>query len=133
MATEQNIGGPGAGSMFVGEDKTLELEILDINLAPIDATGWTVVFDVRTKDNSETVLLTYTASILGTYNASRTLNAQRAQVTILAADVDSATFKGSNLPAGAKTYRYSLARMNSGFKTVLCRGDFSPEKATGLS
>jgi hypothetical protein len=119
--------------MFVGEDKTLELEILDINLAPIDATSWTVVFDVRAKDNSEAILLTYTATILGTFNVSRTLNMQRAYVTILAADVGSATFKGSNLPTGAKTYRYSLARMNSGYKTVLCRGDFSPEKATGLS
>ena len=131
MATDVAIGGSGSGEIFIGEDKTLSFEILDSDDDPVNMAGWDVLFDVRAKDNSEgTALITKTATILGTFNADRTLNAQRAEIELTDDDLLATVFKGSNLPSGAKTYRYSLKRMTSGQETVLARGDFSPEKAT---
>lgn len=131
MATDVAIGGSGTGEIFIGEDKLLSFEVLDSSEDPVDMAGWDVIFDVRAKDNSEApALITKTATILGTFNATRALNAQRAEVELTDGDLLATVFKGSNLPSGAKTYRYSLKRMTAGDETVLARGDFAPEKAT---
>jgi len=141
MATDVAIGGPGTGVIFVGEDKTLELEVLqrpadadpdadieDVGV-PIDIAAWTMVFDVREKDNSaDPAILSKTPSVVGTFSSTRSANTQRARVVLT--DVDLNLFKGSNLPAGAKTYRHSWKRMTADLETVLARGDFAPEKAT---
>lgn len=131
MANDVAIGGSGTGEIFIGEDKILSLEVLDRAELPVDMAGWDVLFDVRAKDNSEApALITKTATILGTFNADRDLNMQRAEVDLTDDDLSATVFRGSNLPSGAKTYRYSLKRMTNGQETVLARGDFAPEKAT---
>lgn len=120
MATLQTIG--GAGALFVGEDKTLRLELLDTALVPIDMAAWTMLFDVRTTDNaSDPALLSKTPSVSGAYNAVRATNTQRAFVTLT--DVDLNTLK-------ARTYRYSWKRMDADNETVLAWGDFTLQKAT---
>lgn len=127
MATDVTIGGDG--ELFADEDKTFRLELLDEDGNPVDATGKTFVFDVRAKDNSpDPALLSKTPTITGTFNADRDLNTQRVVVTVT--DDEMHQFKGSNLPTGAKTYRHSWKVTNAGGETVVCRGDFSPEKAT---
>lgn len=128
MATDVTIG--GSGTLFVGEDKTLRLELLDENDLPVNMAGWTMLFDVREKDNSSAALLSKVPSVTGAYNAARAANTQRAEVTLTDDDLAATIFKGSNLTAGAKTYRHSWKRMDAGNETVLSRGDFSPEKAT---
>lgn len=120
MALDAPIG--GNGSLFVGEDKVFKLELIDADNAPVDMTGWTLLFDVRKKDTSNPpAILSYTPSITGTFNSSRNVNTQRAVVTVT--DTDMNLFK-------AGTYRHSWKRMDDGSETVLAWGDFSPEKAT---
>ena len=120
MAANVNLGGSGA--LFVGEDKSFRLELLDEAGVPVNMTGWSVLFDVRKKDNSaEPAIFSETASITGTYNAVRATNTQRALVTLT--DTEMNTVK-------AKTYRYSFKRMDDGSETVLAYGNFAPEKAT---
>jgi len=129
MATTATIG--GNGMLFVGEDKTLRLELLkartdglphDGTSVPEDMTGWVIAFDVRLKDTSvDPPLLTKTPTITGVYNASRASNTQRAVIVLT--DTEMNLFK-------AKIYRYSWKRMDDGSETVLARGPFTPEKAT---
>lgn len=120
MATNVTIGGSGA--LFVGEDKTLRLELLDAASLPVDMTGWSVLFDVRSKDTSpDPAIVSKTATVSGAFNATRALNTQRAVVTLT--DDDLNLFK-------ARNYRHSWKRMTAGSETVLCRGYFAPEKAT---
>lgn len=130
MATDVTIG--GSGTLFVGEDKIVRLELLDKAdpPLPVDMTGWVMVFDVRNKDNSpEPPIVSKTPVISGAYSGvSRAANFQRAIVTLT--DDDMNLFRGSNLPTGAKTYRHSWKRMTDGAETVVARGPFSPEKAT---
>lgn len=133
MATDVTLGGAGTGTLFVGEDKTLRLELLDDPEAtapvPVNMLGWSILFDVRVKDNSpDPAIIAIIASITGVYDAVRATNTQRAVVTLT--DTQLNLFKGSNLTSGAKTYRHSWKRMDDGSETVLCRGDFLPEKAT---
>lgn len=125
MATDVTLGGDG--KLFVGEDKVFELELLDkkpddTSAAPVNMAGWTVLFDVRVKDSSsDPSLLSMNATVTGTFNAIRSMNAQRAVITLT--DTQMNLFK-------ARTYRYSFKRMDDGSETVLSRGDFAPEKAT---
>lgn len=135
MAIEESIGGDQ--TLYVDEDKTFRLEVLvheddgtyDASSVPVNITGWEIVLDIRAKDDSQTQLLFETATISGTYNATRSANTQRAVVSV--PDEDLHIFKGSNLPDGrAKTYRFSWKRINNGQKTVLRAGDWLPEKAT---
>lgn len=132
MAREVTIGGDG--KLFVGEDKTLTLEvlqrpagsdeaadILDIGV-PIDIAAWVIAFDVRKLDKSTgTPLVTKTATVVGTFSATRSLNTQRARVILT--DDDLNVFKEA-------TYRHSWKRMTAGNETVLAYGDFTPQKAT---
>lgn len=122
-ATTVTIG--GEGTLFVGEDKIVELELVDdpdaASPVPVNMAGWEVLFDVRSKDASSTAIFTKTAAIVGIYNAVRASNTQRARVTLT--DTEMNTVK-------QKTYRHSWKRMDDGVETVLARGPFTPEKAT---
>lgn len=125
MATTQTIG--GNGTLFVGEDKSFELELVDdpdaVSPLPIDMTGWSILFDVRLKDTSTTAILSKTAALVGAFNAVRGLNTQRAKIVVT--DTEMNLFKQRAVP-----YRQSWKRMDDGFETVLSRGPFAPEKAT---
>lgn len=129
MATTVKIG--GSGTLFVGEDKAFRFEVLqarvdglphDATSIPENLTGWGLLFDVRKKDASaEPAILSKTLNVTGVYNAVRATNTQRAEISLT--DTEMNLFK-------AKTYRYSVKRMDDGSETVLVRGDFAPEKAT---
>lgn len=128
MALDATIG--GNGFLFVGEDKTLQLELLDSTYnpglvgsgIPVDMTGWSLIFDVRLKDNSAApALLSVVPTLVGVYNAVRASNTQRAQVVLT--DAETSTFS-------AKTYRHSWKRLDFGSETVLAWGDFTLQMAT---
>jgi uncharacterized alpha/beta hydrolase family protein len=120
MAATVTIGGDG--SLFVGEDKTFRLELLDVAGTPVDMSGWTILFDVRKKDTSpDPAIFSKTASVTGAYNSVRASNTQRAVVALTDTEMNTVV---------AKTYRYSWKRTTDGSETVLLRGDFKPEKAT---
>jgi hypothetical protein len=119
MAEEVKIGGDGA--LFAGEDKTINFEILDADSVPVNMSGWTVAFLVRRSDTDTETVLTASASISGSYNATRASNTQRAVVTILDTDTQ-------HLNAGK--YRYSLKRTDDGNETVLNYGIYEVERAT---
>lgn len=120
MAEDVTIGNDG--SLFVGEDKTLKLEVLDSSDVPVNIAGWSILFDVRKLNTSaDPALLSQTATITGVYNAVRATNTQRAVVTLT--DTEMNTLK-------ALTYRHSWKRMDDGSETVLAYGNFVPQKAT---
>ena len=118
MAEEVTIG--GSGTLFVGENKTLRLEVLDAADLPVNCAGWTIVFDVRTSDSAAApALISLTATVSGTYDAVRATNAQRASVALTPA-----------LLTAAGSYRYAWTRTNAGYVAVLRRGPIHIEKAT---
>lgn len=120
MAVETTIG--GEGTLFIGEDKTLRFEVIDKSNLPVDLSGFTLVFDVRKKDNSPSpAILSKTPTITGVFSPSRSTNTQRVEIAL--SDDDMNLFK----PQG---YRHSLKRMDAGNETVLAWGDFVPQKAT---
>lgn len=128
MATDVTIG--GGGSIFVGEDKVLRLELAGVNpdgtvstTVAIDMTGWTMLFDVRKKDKSPdpAILAITPLTITGVFNALRSSNTQRALVPLT--DDQLNLFR-------AKAYRWSWKRMDDGSETVLAWGTFAPQKAT---
>ena len=120
MAAEVTIGGSGA--LFVGEDKTIRLELLDSASAPVNMAAFTIKFDVRAKDGSaDPAIFDKAATIGGVYNAVRTTNTQRA--TVVLTDTEMNTVK-------AKTYRYSFKCMDDNSETVLAYGPFVVQKAT---
>lgn len=119
MALLVTIGGDG--TLFVGEDKILELEVLDPQGLPIDIGGMVILFDVRKADAASTAILSRTAVIIGAYSPVRASNTQRAQVVLT--DTELNTVK-------AIKYRHSWKRMDDGSETVIAWGDFTPQKAT---
>lgn len=122
MAEDVTIGGDG--SLFVGEDKTIRLELFlkSDPTVSIDFSGWVMLFDVRNKDNSPApAIVSLTPTIIGVFNTLRVSNTQRAIVALT--DDLLNLFK-------EKTYRYSWKRMDDGSETVLAWGDFAPQKAT---
>ena len=119
-APEVQIG--GNGSLFVGEDKTFELELVDTAGDPVEMTGWAVKLVVRKGDaTADPAIFDKTASITGVYDPVRATNTQRAVVTLT--DTEMNTVK-------AKTYRHSWKRMDDGSETVLAYGNFVVQKAT---
>lgn len=120
MALAADIG--GNGTLFVGEDKTFKLELLDVLGNPVDMTPlMPIVFDVRKKDNSaDPAIFSKSTSLTGVYNSVRTVNTQRA-VAVLS-DVELNTVK-------AQTYRHSW-KSEAHPETVLAWGNFAPQKAT---
>lgn len=120
MATTVDIG--GSGTLFVGEDKNFELELLDIAGVPVDMAGMAFVMDVRKSDAAaDPAILSKIPTLTGVYNSVRATNTQR-QLVVLT-DTDLNLFK-------ARTYRYSWKRTDDGSETVVVRGNFAPEKAT---
>ena len=120
MALPATIG--GSGQLFVGEDKTFKLELLDTASVPVNMTGWALLFDVRKTDSAaDPAIFSKVPSLTGVYNVDRTINTQRAVVTLT--DTEMNTVK-------AHTYRHSWKRMDDGSETVLAWGDFTPQKAT---
>jgi hypothetical protein len=120
MALPATIG--GSGTLFVGEDKTFRLELIDVAGLPVNMTAWTLVFDVRKKDNAvDPPIFTKVPTLTGVFAADRPTNTQRAVVTLT--DTELNTVKKG-------TYRHSWKRMDDGSETVLAWGDFTPDKAT---
>jgi hypothetical protein len=127
MAFEQTIG--GEGTLFVGEDKTLSLELLQSGSdpdssasVPENMAGWAVQFIVRIKDDSTgNPILTKTATVSGSYSATRASNTQRAVVTLTDTDMDALV---------PRIYRHSWKRTDDGSETVLAYGNFSVQRAT---
>jgi hypothetical protein len=120
MAFVANIGGDG--SLFVGEDKEFQLDLVDLAGVPVDMTGWSIVFDVRRADNSaDPAIFTKTATIQGVYSAVVASNSQRAVVVLTDAELNTIS---------ARTYRHSWKRTDEDGETVLAWGNFTPQKAT---
>jgi hypothetical protein len=133
MALEVTIG--GNGTLFVGEDKIIRFECLvpefDSAGKPIapsattpvqDMTGWTLLFDVRKKDNAAApAIFGKTPTLIGVFNIVRAVNTQRGIVVLT--DTELNTVKQA-------TYRHSWKRMDDNSETVLAWGDFAPQKAT---
>ena len=116
MAIQATMG--GAGELFVGEDKTLKLELIGITGLPVDMTGWGVRCLVLSKQSE--VLIDKNASITGVYNAARSDNTQRAVVTLTDSDM--------SIQEGV--HRHSWKRTDDGSETVLAYGDCIIERAT---
>lgn len=116
MAQKVRIG--GNGDLFVGEDKTLKFNLVDQNGNPIDATGWTTRFVVRTSVTAENALIDVAGSIDGSYSAQN--NQQRVVVNL--SDEQMAIARGK--------HQYSLKRTDAGAETILAYGDFVVEQAT---
>lgn len=121
MAYETQIG--GNGTLFVGEDKIFRFEAVDESGNPVDMTGWSMIFDVRKKDNSRdpAILGLTNFTLIGIFNSVRALNTQRALLSVI--DDQMNLFK-------AKNYRWSWKRLDADVETVLGWGTFAPEKAT---
>lgn len=122
MAELKTIG--GNGTLFVGEDKVIRLELFDLDnpATAIDMAGMTMLFDVRKKDNSpDPAMVSITPTLTGVFNSSRTSNTQRALVVLT--DTHMNLFKEA-------TYRWSWKRMDADVETVLAWGPFTPQKAT---
>jgi len=121
MAIEGDIGGDD--TLFVGEDKTFILLVVDADGVPIDTSGWVEVrFVVRKKDKSaDPAIFDKVAARSGVYNVNPSLNTERWTVQLTDDDM--------NL-VRAKTYRYSWKLMDDGRETILRFGNFAPQQAT---
>jgi hypothetical protein len=119
MAREVNIGGRN-NTLFVGEDKTLRFEILDDDDIPVDITGWTIALVVKRAVSDTSAMISGTATISGVYNASRSLNTQRASVVLT----------DTQMSVDEAKYRYSVKRTDDGGETILLHGMFWPVRAT---
>jgi len=119
MATTVNYG--GSGDLFVGEDKVLTLHVKDSAGAPVDITGWAIMWNARrTKAGTSAELVAAkTATITGAFNASAALNTQRAVVTLTDTDL-----------AGVQSGYHCWKRTDNGFETILAEGRFAPQRAT---
>lgn len=122
MALEANIGGDD-DDLFIGEDKTIRLEVLDADGIPVNIAGWTLHLDVKLIDRAEDPsLLLLVGSVTGTYNASRTVNTQRCLFIVSDDDLDGDDITG-------RKYRYSTKRTDAGDETVITFGNFEPRWA----
>lgn len=120
MAIEVKIGGDGA--LFVGEDKTIVVSVVNSNDVPVNAAGWTTLLVVRTLDTAaDPAIFSLSGVVTGSYNVDPLLNSQVISYTLT--DDQLNTVK-------KKVYRYSVKRMDAGFETILAFGDFEVEKAT---
>jgi hypothetical protein len=113
MATTTQLG--GHGTFFADEDKTLSLEVLDADGDPVDLTGWTITFEIKPSIGASTSIASETASITGTYNATRASNTQRAEVT-------------TSLDRAGR-WTYAFRRTDSDARMVLAHGPVIVEAA----
>jgi len=119
MANNVDIGGDG--SLFIGEDKTFQLELLDpTNTFPVNMASMTIVFDARASDFSSSAFFTITAAIVGVFNPVRSLNTQRAQAVVTATQMNALK---------SAPWRYSW-KITSFPETVAAWGNWYPQKAT---
>lgn len=116
MAQLVTIG--GQGTLFIGEDKDLEFEVPDRHGNPVDMSGWTIQFVVKTLASA--VVISKTASVTGAYDADRETNTQRALVELSRADL--------SVDDGVHTY--SLKRTDTGSHVVLAYGECILERTT---
>lgn len=116
MASHVTMGGDG--TLFVGEDKTCQLEVLDADGIPVDITGWNIRLFVLSTGSQ--VLIDKTASVSGVYSVTPLINTQRAVVTLTDAD--------TSIEDG--THRHSWKRTDGGSETILAYGDFVIERTT---
>jgi len=129
--------------LIIGDDLTLQFEIFEDDLClvdgtlpncrpglvyesgtPVDVSGWTFAFAVRTSNTiTGTPILQYTSgsgiTITGVFDLVHAANTQRVNVTI----PDTDTFSDLEVvlvpPA---TYFYSLKRTNAGLEKTLAYG-----------
>lgn len=116
MASRVTMG--GKGDLFVGEDKSCRLELVSNTGVPVDMTDWTVRLLIVSASGA--ILIDKTASITGSYSATRSVNTQRAVVTLTDDDLA--------IPDG--THQHSWKRTNAGSETVLAYGECVVERAT---
>jgi P pilus assembly chaperone PapD len=119
MASEVDIG--GSGSLFVGEDKIIDLEVLDTSNVPVNIAGWTIKMFVRVNNSSANpAVFEKTATITGSYSAVRATNTQRARVTLSDTEMNTVT---------KRTYKHAWKRMDDGSETVIAYGSFEVQKS----
>lgn len=132
MAERVQIG--GEHDLYVGEDKDIELEILDgspddLASIPIDVTGRTIWFDVRKPLTSATPIISRQMSIQGVFDADRSLNTQRAVISLT--DTETEVLKAyADVEAG---YFYSVKDLEPGAETIIAEGPFVLERATQVA
>jgi hypothetical protein len=106
-----------------GTDHRYEFAILDSDQAlAIDIAGWTLSWMLkRSRDNTDAQAVITKRSdvasgilIAGTYNATPSVNTQRATVVVDDVDTDALT---------ATVYAYELKRMDAGLEAVLAYGN----------
>lgn len=114
-----NIG--GNSDLYVGEDKNLDLEVLDADDVPVNISSLTIVFDIRRKPHAAVAMVTVTCSTEGSYNSDRDTNTQRARAAL----TDDQTSK--ILPG---TYWGSFKVTTAGAETILWAGQVIFEEAT---
>lgn len=130
MASLVQIGGTDADRVFLDTDFTRDFHVKDIDTDATgatakDITGWALTLDVRADDVSASALKAWTLSIVGAFNATASLNTQRARWTCADTEVTTAIFgrRGG-------TFRYSVKRTDAGQELILQYGDIVIERAT---
>lgn len=105
---------------YIGSDRQFSYHVKNQALTTsVDITGWTLSWMVKrfASDADVSALVTKTTvsgiTISGTFNASITVNAQRAVVTITDSDT-TALYPG--------LFSYELKRMDDGFEVPLATG-----------
>lgn len=118
---EERIGGDGL--LYVGEHRRFWWRIRDINGVLVNVDGWNTRFVVKLTERSADILIDKTGTIIGTYNASESLNTQYVQVEVTATDMALDITQ-------PKEFRYSLKRTDAGFEDILRVGPFTVEIST---
>lgn len=149
MALEQDI--TAEKRIFLGEDKRVEFPIYDQTdltdeellaeiaagtATPLDVSGWELLFDIRKKDNTaDPAIIEKTTgspggiTVIGTWDASQSVNTQRIRVLLDDTDTYDPT-ASPDVVVKKGTYRYALKRMDDGSETVLVFGKFVFLQAT---
>ncbi len=128
MAMKVTIG--DNGELFAGEDKIIDVEVLDRAGAPVDVTGFACQFRAKrfVTDADADALIDVSASAIGAFNASRSLNAQRMRVIMT--DTDLAASKFTFDERNRSRNFHSLKRTDDGSETVIIYGPFIVEYTT---
>ena len=118
--------------MFVGDDRFIQISVYEDHeeTTPLDVSGQELVWILKTKDNSSTVLIEKSTAgspagitIQGSFNADPLINTQKVVVELAAEDSYSqASPPGTRLTK--KKYRYALKRVNDGARSTLMYGNF---------
>lgn len=108
---------------FTNTARNLDFEVLnadpeeDVNATPTNIVGFNIKWTFS--DTNQIAAVKHingkTASIVGVFNAVRSLNTQRARVTVLATE--------TNIIPGDVTRYHELRRTDVGAESVLCFGD----------